>query len=318
MAGFFGLPIDPRELMDQIGALRAVDEFDLKLELLVDKTISNSLKESARAAFRSDNAQLHIDITAYGDSLDGELVIPEMADTADLTVLVAGASAHTAALMLIAALRKRKVVIITDDVAAMTAVWPSAVIEIDSQNLIAVESSLLAKRGYGVLFQNLGRWILDELPDQQLAWASCLDFVRDALMANMINSTSLINGAISLFPLIPSADMPLLLANQMQMVLRMAAVYGYKADSRLYAELAAVMLFGFVCRSVARRLDEYLPAVGWAVKTVVGYSGSVALGFMAKAYYGRVRPRLEKPADSSAAVDNAQGDETALAIARVG
>ena len=64
-----------------------------------------------------------------------------------------------------------------------------------------------------------------------------------------------------------------------------AAAYGESLSTERIKELACVVAGGFACRAVARQLVGVVPALGWAVKAGIGYSGTYAMGRAAIAYF---------------------------------
>ena len=83
--------------------------------------------------------------------------------------------------------------------------------------------------------------------------------------------------AVAVF--IPGADLPVLVLNQIRMVLRLEQAYGLDADPRERApELLATIAAGFGLRAVARQLLGVVPVAGWAVQGAVAYAGTRALG----------------------------------------
>ena len=84
---------------------------------------------------------------------------------------------------------------------------------------------------------------------------------------------------------LPGADMPVMTINQLKMVLRIGAAYGYKSDLQRTVEMLGVILSGFGMRAVARRAVDYVPGLGWAMKASFGYVGTEAIGRSAVAYF---------------------------------
>ena len=94
-------------------------------------------------------------------------------------------------------------------------------------------------------------------------------------------------------------------------------------------ELAAVVGGAFACRAAARQLVAFVPALGWAVKAAIGYSGTQAMGRAAIEYYeggvtvgrladavGRARDRAVRAAASRAAAKAQEVGACAVASAR--
>ena len=85
--------------------------------------------------------------------------------------------------------------------------------------------------------------------------------------------------------IIPGADMPAMTANQIRMVLKIAHAYGEELGLDRALEILSIVGTGFVLRTLARQALDFVPGFGWAVKGAVGFSGTVALGQAAIAYF---------------------------------
>ena len=121
--------------------------------------------------------------------------------------------------------------------------------------------------------------------DKRLAFALAFPFVRKPLSLEAVNSTALQNAGVGLLVIIPGADMPVMTLNQAKMLLMIAAAYGEELNMERVKELAALVGGAFACRAVARQLVAFVPALGWAVKAAIGYTGTVAMGRAAIEYY---------------------------------
>ncbi|MDO5043920.1 MAG: DUF697 domain-containing protein [Coriobacteriia bacterium] len=125
----------------------------------------------------------------------------------------------------------------------------------------------------------LARWILslgDEVKD--LAFAANFPFVRRQLAEKIVQDTSKQNALVGGVAFIPGADMPIMTANQAKMILQIAAAYGQEIGTERIKEIAAIVGGGFAMRALARNVVGIVPALGWAVKAGIGYSGTLAMG----------------------------------------
>ena len=73
--------------------------------------------------------------------------------------------------------------------------------------------------------------------------------------------------------------------NQIRMVLKIAAAYGEELGLDRALEILSVVGTGFVFRALARQALDFVPGFGWALKGAVGFSGTVAMGQAAIAYF---------------------------------
>ena len=117
------------------------------------------------------------------------------------------------------------------------------------------------------------------------ALATRLPAVRSSYCDHVILANAAQNGVIGAVVIIPGADMPAMTANQIRMVLKIAAGYGEEVGLDRALEIISVVGTAFVFRTLARQALDFVPGFGWALKGAVGFSGTVALGQAAIAYF---------------------------------
>lgn len=117
------------------------------------------------------------------------------------------------------------------------------------------------------------------------ALALALPALRRAYCERVTLTNAAQNGAIGAVVIIPGADMPAMTANQIRMVLKIAAAYGEEVGVERAVELLSVVGSAFVFRTLARQALDFVPGLGWALKGAVGFSATVALGQAAIAYF---------------------------------
>lgn len=117
------------------------------------------------------------------------------------------------------------------------------------------------------------------------ALAARLPSVRHAVVARLIRRAALENTAVGALIFVPGADMPVMTANQIRMVLRIARAYGVAVDPARVPEVLAVVGAGLGLRALGRQGLKMVPVAGWAMKGAIGFSGTLALGRAAAAYY---------------------------------
>jgi uncharacterized protein (DUF697 family) len=117
--------------------------------------------------------------------------------------------------------------------------------------------------------------------------ASVLPPFRPHVIDELIEEAARKNAKYSLMIFVPGADMPVLTAVQMRLVLRIAASYGQEISPTRAVELLSVLGAGFGFRMVARELLDVIPVAGWAVQSAVAYAGTKALGKAAVEYFER-------------------------------
>ncbi len=131
----------------------------------------------------------------------------------------------------------------------------------------------------------LANWLADELASKRLALAANFPFMRRAVANEAVQATAMQNALVGAVAFVPGADMPIMTANQAKMLLQIAAAYGEKLGPERLRELAAIVGGAFVLRTIARQVLGFVPVLGWAVKSGIGYGGTVAMGKAAIEYF---------------------------------
>lgn len=122
------------------------------------------------------------------------------------------------------------------------------------------------------------------------ALAARLPALRPAVVEAVIETASRRNAVIAAAVWIPGADMPLLTAVEMRMVLQIGVCYGVEIGPDRAVELLTLLGAGFGLRAAARELLDVVPIAGWVVKGGVAYSGTQAIGRAAVEYFERGAP----------------------------
>jgi len=109
------------------------------------------------------------------------------------------------------------------------------------------------------------------------------NYRRDA--ANkLVRTAALISLAAGLEP-IPLVDIPILLGNQIRMVLRIAAIYGEPLTASYARELVATMAGGLLLRYLAEEAAKAVPFGGDLVSGAIAAAGTWSLGQVAIEYF---------------------------------
>ena len=132
---------------------------------------------------------------------------------------------------------------------------------------------------------NLENRIVRAAGDGAAKLVTHLPALRRAYCDQVVLANASQNAVIGAFVIIPGADMPAMTANQVRMVLKIAAVYGEEVGLDRALEILSVVGTAFVFRALARQALDFVPGFGWALKGAVGFSGTVALGEAAIAYF---------------------------------
>jgi len=146
-------------------------------------------------------------------------------------------------------------------------------------------ADLIVRADAEVAVQRLGAWLVDNMGSKRLALAHNFAFMRRAVAEDAVKNTAWQNGLIGLVTPVPGADMPLMTANQIKMLLQIAAAYGQPLNVERVKELGAVVAGGYLMRTVARQALVAWPVVGWAIKGGIGYTGTMAMGKATISYF---------------------------------
>jgi uncharacterized protein (DUF697 family) len=159
--------------------------------------------------------------------------------------------------------------------------------------------------GHGFPVDAIAEAIANKLGEKATSLARRLPVLRRAVCTELIESFARKNGLIGAAVFIPGVDLPALTLNQVRMVLRICAAYGLEVDGQRAPELLATVGAGLGFRALARELLDLVPVAGWAVKGLVAYTGTRALGEATVKYceartgLSNAKPRLPASASSS-------------------
>jgi len=128
------------------------------------------------------------------------------------------------------------------------------------------------------------------LGEEATPLAARLPVLREAVCEELIRKFSRQNGVLGVLVFVPGADLPILTANQVRLVLRIADAHGFEIDRERLPEVLAVIASGFGFRALARKAIGYVPFVGWVVKGAVAYTATRALGEAAVRHFERRAP----------------------------
>jgi small GTP-binding protein len=140
-----------------------------------------------------------------------------------------------------------------------------------------------AKKGTNVANVLLPR-IIDLRPGLAVALGRELPFYRRKMARSVIRNTSLLNFLIGMEP-IPLLDIPLLLASQVRLTLRIATIYGESMGPGRAKELITTIGGGVLLRYATEEAAKFLPGPGWIISGSIAATGTWAMGQVAVAYF---------------------------------
>ena len=200
---------------------------------------------------------------------------------AALVLVLTGAPTDDDERLLHDATRARVPVVAVVPAAATT---PKHVPYVLDENLVHLQG------GAGFPVDEIAKRLARALGEEATPLAARLPVLREAVCAELIRKFSRQNGFLGVVVFVPGADLPVLTANQIRLVLRIADAHGFEMDRERLPEVLAVVASGFGFRALARKAIAYVPFVGWVVKGAVAYTATRALGEAAVRHFERRAP----------------------------
>lgn len=280
------IPVDVKAVFDEATDIEKARRTPVFAAVYVDESAPAGLTALARAAFATaaDNARVS---TEYYPTMSASPI-----PSADFAVVVAGLGAEFGRI----AAESRKAGVPTMVLSTLPnlagRIAEAAGFPIPDGDLVGpqpqglqegedpadLEPVELDAETRCALLCRMGEWVIETCRDRRLAMALAFPFVRKPMALDAVRATSLQNAGVGLVAFIPGADLPVMTLNQAKMLLQVAAAYGQPLGIERVKELVAVVGGAFACRAVARQLVAFVPALGWAIKAAIGYSGTYAMG----------------------------------------
>jgi uncharacterized protein (DUF697 family) len=267
------LPIDVRELMKS--STRFVEERSqpVRLAILVEVDAPDALIDAVREQFRpiTSAASLQVEVTELGQTI-------ALAPGTDVVIALAG-TGNVGLRQALAGPRGQRIPV------AVVALGEEIRVGQLADALSHPTGDLIVRSEPHFAVARLGSWLADNLGSKRLALAHNFAFMRSAVAMDAVKTTAWQNGLLGAVTPIPGTDMPIMTANQIKMLLQIAAAYGQPLGVERIRELAAVVAGGYLLRAVARQALLAFPVFGWAFKGGIGYTGTIAMGKAAVRYF---------------------------------
>lgn len=171
------------------------------------------------------------------------------------------------------------------------------------------ETVFLSALDHETIIATLGPVIIDLMPGLLLGLGRRVPVLRPLIAQKLIRSASTENAQIAaltnLADLVPvigpivgsAADLIVLTRNQVMLVYRLALLHGKTigSTSRLISEIVPVLGLGFLWRTIARQLANFMPfGLGIVPKISIAFAGTYAVGQSASYFYmtGRKPPKV--------------------------
>jgi small GTP-binding protein len=126
--------------------------------------------------------------------------------------------------------------------------------------------------------------IIDTSPEAALALGRELPAYRRAAAQKLVRTSTLLSLVAGLEPF-PLVDIPILLSNQIRMVMRLAALYNEPLQAGPTKELLITIGTGLAFRYVAEEAAKAVPIGGDLVSGAIAAAGTWALGQVALEYF---------------------------------
>ncbi len=126
--------------------------------------------------------------------------------------------------------------------------------------------------------------LIDASPEAALAIGRQLPEYRRNAANKIVRSSALVSLVAGMEP-IPLIDIPILLGNQVRLLLRIAAVYGEPLSAQHIRELLLTIAGGLALRYLAEELAKAVPFGGDFVSGAIAAAGTWAIGQVAIEYF---------------------------------
>ncbi|MBI5652070.1 MAG: DUF697 domain-containing protein [Chloroflexi bacterium] len=153
--------------------------------------------------------------------------------------------------------------------------------------------AITARTGANVLEDLLPR-IADTSPQLATALGREIAQWRKPAAARVMRRAEMLSGLAGLEP-VPLLDIPFQIFLQLQMVLRIAAIYGQPLNDRYSREMIATMVGSVVLRYAGQQLVKVIPLAGWLASGALAASGTWIIGQLAIEYFENGRRGLLDP-----------------------
>jgi uncharacterized protein (DUF697 family) len=315
------IPVDVRALWNHSQKMLEARDLPIRIAILVELDAPDELLEAVREELRPKTSKAFVDVAVIEPGS-----VMRVDSSADAVVALVGSGTNDVTPTL-HELNRRSL--------------PTAVLSLHgdcvelSRRIEHPENDVMTgEDARELVLGPLAEWMMVRLPAKRVAVAHNFAFTRRAVAREAVKSTAWQNAAIGAITILPGMDMPIMTANQAKMLLQIAAAYGEPLGYDRVKELTAVVGGGFLFRAVARQLLDFVPGFGWAIKGVIGYSGTLAMGEAAIRYFeqgadltgvlARLREEATKvssrakelAADRGARADAKRAHKAAVAIER--
>lgn len=274
------LPVDLPAVLSAALDIERASSIPVSVNILIDETAAPDFQVFVRAGFNSESLNSRVMVSYFPTQA------PDTALSCDLTIIAASKNELVGAIASSFRNQGTPVLVVAENGEEVIALAKQSGNPLPEDDVVFLQDAAFDEELKGELADKIGRWIVAAVDaDKKLAFSIAYPFVRRPLAYDAISTTSLQNAGIGVVVFVPGADMPLMTANQIKMILQIAAAYGQPLGPERVVELLGVLVNAFIFRSISRQLAGLVPALGWAVKGTMGYLGTQAIGRAAIEYF---------------------------------
>lgn len=274
------IPVDIPAVLSAALDIDRASSIPVSVNILIDETASPDFQVFVRAGFNSESPNSRVMVSYFPTQT------PDTHLGCDLTIIAAAKNESVGALAQEFRDQDTPVLVVAENGEEVCTLAEKTGYTLPEHDVVYVQSTEFDDELKGELAQKIGTWIVSAVDtDKKLAFSIAYPFVRRPLAIDAISQTALQNAGIGVVVFVPGADMPLMTANQIKMILQIAAAYGQPLGPERVLELLGVLVNAFIFRNISRQLAGLVPALGWAVKGTMGYLGTQAIGRAAIEYF---------------------------------
>ncbi len=258
-----------------------------------DESCSSDLRLYAEVALSPINHTVYMHVETFS------IMHCEVDPAADLTIIFANNSSWAGATAAFSKMHGIPTVVVAEDLATVYAAAEATGFALEAADFVSfelaeIEESSIKKLvrdhvgkdveltdldGYDLLFSALGGWIVEHVERPISVLATAFPFIRRPLAHSLSIACAYQNAVIAAAVFLPGADMPLMLANQIRMVLQIGSAYGRDITQDVVGELMLVGASSYALRGAARSLSKRFPAISVIPQVLVSFGGTLALGY---------------------------------------
>lgn len=238
--------------------------------LFVDRSVNVDVVSKVRNLFLSKTNNVNLSIEYF----DNNKKI--VASSFDFAIILSETSTSTLELFHDLNKHNTPAFIVTENIKFLMDLAKESKMSLPAGDILAV--SKFKNDNYYYEEKRLAEWIIAVCPDKKYVIAKAFPFVARPLANDIVQLTSIQNGLIGAIPFLKSADFPIMIGNQVKMLIQISAIYGEVIDENSIKEISAVLVAGFLSRSVAKKACKFLPLPRLAIKSSIGWGGTRVIG----------------------------------------